>query len=370
MPGHTARTAAEAVTGAAVEALGLRKSYRNVPVLDGLDLRVERGTVFALLGPNGAGKTTTVRVLATLTPPDGGRARVAGYDVVAERARVRRAISLTGQYAAVDDQQTGAENLRMTARLSGLSRRAARHRATALLERFDLAHAADRLVGTYSGGMRRRLDLAAGLVGEPEVVFLDEPTTGLDPRSRQELWEVVRGLAAGGAAVFLTTQYLEEADRLADRVAVMDGGRIVAEGTADALKSRVAGHRLDLVAADAEAYGRLAAGARAVARGAAPAGPGPAASAPAPREPVPSGSPEGLVLGLPTDGTAPQVRALLDALDPDRTDIARFVVRTATLDDVFLALTGAGAGTGTAATATVLGTGAGTGTAAKEPRRV
>ncbi|MCP9958383.1 ABC transporter ATP-binding protein [Streptomyces sudanensis] len=359
MPGNTARTTAQAAAGAAVEPLGLRKSYRDVPVLDGLDLRVERGTVFALLGPNGAGKTTTVRVLATLTPPDGGRARVAGYDVVAERARVRRAISLTGQYAAVDDLQTGAENLRMTARLSGLSRRAARHRATELLERFGLAHAADRLVGTYSGGMRRRLDLAAGLVGEPEVVFLDEPTTGLDPRSRQELWEVVRGLAAGGATVFLTTQYLEEADRLADRVAVMDGGRIVAEGTADALKSRVAGHRLDVVATDTEAYERLAAGAETLTRThAAPTA-----------DPGPRRSPESLTLGVPTDGTAPSVRALLDALDPDRTDIARFAVRTATLDDVFLALTGTGAGTGTAATAPVLGTVPGTGTAVKESRR-
>ncbi|MFE1574976.1 ABC transporter ATP-binding protein [Streptomyces fradiae] len=359
------RAAAHAPAGTAVEAVGLRKSYRNVRVLDGLDLRVPRGSVFALLGPNGAGKTTTVRVLATLTPPDGGSARVAGYDIVAERSLVRRAISLTGQYAAVDDHQTGAENLRMTARLAGLPRRAARRRAAELLERFGLAHAADRLAGSYSGGMRRRLDLAAGLVGEPEVVFLDEPTTGLDPRSRQELWEVVRGLAAGGAAVFLTTQYLEEADQLADRVAVMDGGRVVAEGTADALKSRVAGHRLEVVAADAAAYGRLAAGAEAATRGTTPAGPGTGpgtalGTAPAPAsatggstaratptaptasaDPSPHRSPEGLALGLPTDGTAPQVRALLDALDPHGTDIARFAVRTATLDDVFLALTGA-----------------------------
>ncbi|MFD3354397.1 ABC transporter ATP-binding protein [Streptomyces fradiae] len=359
------RAAAHTPAGTAVEAVGLRKSYRNVRVLDGLDLRVPRGSVFALLGPNGAGKTTTVRVLATLTPPDGGSARVAGYDVVAERSLVRRAISLTGQYAAVDDHQTGAENLRMTARLAGLPRRAARRRAAELLERFGLAHAADRLAGSYSGGMRRRLDLAAGLVGEPEVVFLDEPTTGLDPRSRQELWEVVRGLAAGGAAVFLTTQYLEEADQLADRVAVMDGGRVVAEGTADALKSRVAGHRLEVVAADAAAYGRLAAGAEAATRGTTPAGPGTGpgtalGTAPAPAsatggstaratptaptvsaDPSPHRSPEGLALGLPTDGTAPQVRALLDALDPHGTDIARFAVRTATLDDVFLALTGA-----------------------------
>ncbi|MFJ9703282.1 ABC transporter ATP-binding protein [Streptomyces fradiae] len=361
------RATAHAPTGTAVEAVGLRKSYRNVRVLDGLDLRVPRGSVFALLGPNGAGKTTTVRVLATLTPPDGGSARVAGYDVVAERSRVRRAISLTGQYAAVDDHQTGAENLRMTARLAGLTRRAARRRAAELLERFGLAHVGDRLAGSYSGGMRRRLDLAAGLVGEPEVVFLDEPTTGLDPRSRQELWEVVRDLAAGGAAVFLTTQYLEEADQLADRVAVMDGGRVVAEGTADALKSRVAGHRLEVVAADGAAYDRLAAGAETVTRGTtlagpgttpgttpgtapavggsaawtAPTGPTPPTAPTASADASPYRSPEGLTLGLPTDGTAPQVRALLDALDPHGTDIARFAVRTATLDDVFLALTGA-----------------------------
>ncbi|MFF8384801.1 ATP-binding cassette domain-containing protein [Streptomyces kanasensis] len=299
---------------AAIEATGLRKSYRHVPVLDGLDLHVPRGAVFALLGPNGAGKTTTVRVLATLTAPDGGRARVAGYDVVAERARVRRAISLTGQFAAVDDDQTGAENLRMMARLSGLSRRDARRRTTELLERFALADAADRPARTYSGGMRRRLDLAAGLVGEPDVVFLDEPTTGLDPRSRQELWQVVRDLSARGAAVLLTTQYLEEADQLADTVAVLDGGRVVAEGTADALKARVAGHRLDVVATDAAAYARLAP--HAVRR-----------------------TPDTLTLGIATDGTAAHVRALLDALDPHRSDIARFTLHSATLDDVFLALT-------------------------------
>ncbi|CAL9299959.1 Vitamin B12 import ATP-binding protein BtuD [Streptomyces sp. SudanB25_2051] len=308
MPGSTSSTIRrrEGTGGAAVEAAGLRKSYKDRRVLDGLDLRVERGTVFALLGPNGAGKTTTVRVLATLTPPDGGSARVAGHDVVADRARARRAISLTGQYAAVDDLQTGTENLRMMARLSGLSRRAARRRAAELLERFDLVDAGGRRAGTYSGGMRRRLDLAAGLVGRPEVVFLDEPTTGLDPRSRQELWQVVRDLAAGGAAVFLTTQYLEEADQLADRIAVMDGGRVVAEGTADALKSRVAGHRLDLVATGAEAYGRLAAQAGALVSGTTLTGHGAA-----PAEPALRHSPDELALSLPTDGTAPQVRALL-----------------------------------------------------------
>ncbi|MFF8280224.1 ATP-binding cassette domain-containing protein [Streptomyces lateritius] len=301
----------------AVETTGLRKAYGDLPVLESLDLRVEEGTVFALLGPNGAGKTTTVRILATLTRPDAGHARVAGYDVVAERSRVRRAISLTGQFAAVDEMQTGAENLRMTARLSGLSRPAAGRRAAELLERFGLADAGGRRVKTYSGGMRRRLDLAAGLVRDPgqtAVVFLDEPTTGLDPRSRQELWEIVRDLSDGGTTVFLTTQYLEEADRLADRVAVMDAGRILAEGTAQDLKSRVAGHRLDLVLRDRESYLRLTG--RAVHH-----------------------SPESLTLGIPTDGSAREVRALLDALDPDRTDVVRFALHTATLDDVFLTLT-------------------------------
>ncbi|MFF8832258.1 ATP-binding cassette domain-containing protein [Streptomyces sp. NPDC015131] len=298
----------------AVEATGLRKSYGGVTVLDGIDLRVERGTVHALLGPNGAGKTTTVSILATLTRADAGRARVAGHDVVADRARVRRAISLTGQFAAVDAMQTGEENLRMMARLSGLTRAAAGRRATELLERFGLTGARHRLAGTYSGGMRRRLDLAAGLVGDPEVVFLDEPTTGLDPRSRRELWQVVSEVAARGATILLTTQYLEEADLLADRIGVLDAGRLVAEGTAAQLKSLVAGHRLDLVATDADAYRRLA-----------------------PR--AAHHHPDTLTLGFPTDGTAAHVRALLDALDPGRTDIARFGLHSATLDDVFLALT-------------------------------
>ncbi|MGW6564265.1 ATP-binding cassette domain-containing protein [Streptomyces sp. NPDC054975] len=301
----------------AVEATGLRKAYGTVPVLDSLDLRVDEGTVFALLGPNGAGKTTTVRILATLTTPDAGHARVAGYDIAAQRSRVRRAISLTGQFAAVDEMQTGAENLRMMARLSGLSRPAADRRATELLERFGLSDAGRRLAKTYSGGMRRRLDLAAGLVrdpGETSVIFLDEPTTGLDPRSRKELWEIVRALSDSGTTVFLTTQYLEEADRLADRIAVMDSGRVVAEGTAQALKARFADHRLDLVLRSQDAYLRLAD--RAVHH-----------------------EPETLTLGVATDGSAAQVRALLDELDPDRADIVRFDLRTATLDDVFLTLT-------------------------------
>ncbi|MFD4376504.1 ATP-binding cassette domain-containing protein [Streptomyces sp. NPDC058486] len=301
----------------AIETTGLTKTYGTVRVLDALDLTVETGTVFALLGPNGAGKTTTVRILTTLTSPDAGHARVAGHDVVAERRAVRRAISLTGQYAAVDETLTGAENLRLTARLSGLPRKAAARRADELLERFGLTDARDRQVRTYSGGMRRRLDLAAGLVRDPgatRVVFLDEPTTGLDPRSRQELWDVVAELSAHGTTVFLTTQYLEEADRLAHRIAVLGGGRTLAEGTPGELKNRYAGHRLDLVARDRDAYLRLT----------------PHATA---------HTPATLTLGVPTDGSAAHVRSLLDALDPHGTDIERFALHSATLDDVFLHLT-------------------------------
>jgi ABC-2 type transport system ATP-binding protein len=303
----------------AVEANGLTKSYGELKVLDGVDLRVPSGTVFSLLGPNGAGKTTTVKILATLVAADGGRARVAGHDVAADRARVRRSMSLTGQYAAVDGAQTGAENLRMMARLAGLSRADARRRATELLAHFDLIEAGGRRVATYSGGMRRRLDLAAGLVGRPAVLFLDEPTTGLDPRSRQAMWEVIGELVADGVTVFLTTQYLEEADQLADRVAVIDAGRIVAEGTSTELKWRVAGPRLDLTLADARAYAGVAAllGERAIHRD-------------APR----------LTLGVATDGSAAHARALLDEVDPQRAAVASFAVHTATLDDVFLALTG------------------------------
>ncbi|MFI6948868.1 ATP-binding cassette domain-containing protein [Streptomyces sp. NPDC050422] len=303
---------------AMIEAHGLTKSYGRAapPVLNGIDLRVDRSTVFALLGPNGAGKTSAVRILATLTTADSGTARVAGYDVVADRSRVRRAISLTGQYAAVDETQTGEENLRMMARLTGHSRTDARRRAAELLERFGLTGSARRPARTYSGGMRRRLDLAASLVGspQPEVFFLDEPTTGLDPRSRQELQQMVRELAADGATILLTTQYLDEADRLADRIAVLDHGRTVAEGTPQALKSRVAGHRLDVVLADRESYFRLA-----------------------PR--ALHHAPASLTLGLPTDGSAAHVRALLDEIDPAGTAVERFSLHTATLDDVFMALT-------------------------------
>jgi ABC-2 type transport system ATP-binding protein len=303
----------------AVEAQGLRKTYGDVAVVAGIDLAVPRGTVFALLGPNGAGKTTTVRILATLLRADAGTARVAGHDVVRERAEVRRRISLTGQYAAVDELQTGEENLHMVGRLLGLDRTEAAARARALLSRFDLVEAGSRRVATWSGGMRRRLDLAASLVGRPSVLFLDEPTTGLDPRSRIAVWEAVAGLVDGGVTVFLTTQYLEEADQLADRIAILDAGRLVAEGSPAQLKHDVADQRLDLVLADADVYASLRArlGNRVVAHDDARR-----------------------TLGLPTDGTAAHVRAVLDEVDPDRTTVTRFALRSATLDDVFLALTG------------------------------
>jgi ABC-2 type transport system ATP-binding protein len=302
-----------------IEAAGLGKSYNSDPVVAGIDLRVPRATVFALLGPNGAGKTTTVRMLATLTAPDGGVASVAGHDVVTQRADVRRRISLTGQYAAVDGLQTGAENLRMIGRLQGLPGARTRARASELLQRFDLAQAGGRRVATYSGGMRRRLDLAASLMRRPHVLFLDEPTTGLDPRSRRQLWSLVGSLVADGVTVFLTTQYLDEADALADRIAVLDRGRIVAEGSASELKAAVAGRRLVIRAVDSGAVDALtrAAGARVVDR-----------------------DPALLTLEIACDGEGAAVRALLDELDPDRSRIADFSVRTATLDDVFLTLTG------------------------------
>ena len=303
----------------AIEATGLEKSYNATHVVNGIDLRVGSGTVFALLGPNGAGKTTTVRILSTLTAPDGGTARVAGGDVVGDRAAVRRRISLTGQYAAVDGLQTGAENLRMIGRLQGLTARGARSRAAELLDRFDLVQAGGRRVATYSGGMRRRLDLAASLMRRPRVLFLDEPTAGLDPRSRRALWSLVGSLVADGVTVFLTTQYLDEADALADRIAVLDRGRIVAEGSAAELKATVTGGRLALRCVGASAFDEVLdrAGDRAVERDRSLG-----------------------TLAVACDGDGPVVRALLDELDPGRSRIAAFSQRTASLDDVFLTLTG------------------------------
>ena len=230
-----------------VNAVGIRKAFGSKNVLDGVDLAVPAGKIFALLGPNGAGKTTLIRILATLLRPDAGTATVAGRDLLADPAGVRRAISLTGQYAAVDDMLTGEENLRMMARLRHLPPREARDRATRLLREFDLTEARRRLVKTYSGGMRRRLDLAISLVVRPELLFLDEPTTGLDPRSREQLWSAVRDLAADGVTVLLTTQYLAEAEQLADHIAMLHQGRMVAEGTADQLKSVVGVASLDEV---------------------------------------------------------------------------------------------------------------------------
>ncbi|MGI5146250.1 ATP-binding cassette domain-containing protein [Plantactinospora sp. CA-294935] len=309
--------------GLTIEATGLAKAYGSVRVLTGIDLQVPEGSVFALLGPNGAGKTTTVRILATLVRPDGGQARVAGFDILRQRHQVRRRISLTGQYATIDELQTGEENLRMMGRLSGLSTAGARARARDLLDGFDLADAAGRRVGTYSGGMRRRLDLAAGLVGRPSVMFLDEPTTGLDPRSRQALWQVIGGLAESGVTILLTTQYLEEADRLADRIAVLDAGQVVAEDSPARLKLRFAEQRLSLTLATGTDFesARRQLGAR-----------------------VLRADPARLAVDVATDGTAPGIRGLLDEVDPGRTAVTRFAVRTATLDDVFLALTGHTAG--------------------------
>ncbi len=281
----------------AITVRGLGKAFGAVPVLRGLDLDVAPGEIFALLGPNGAGKTTTISILTTLLRPDEGIATVAGFDVAREPGEVKRRIALTGQSAAVDDVLTGVENLVMLCRLSGLGRRTASARARELLERFDLADAGSRRVGTYSGGMRRRLDLALSFVVAPQVLFLDEPTTGLDTRSRRELWDVIRSLAASGTTVFLTTQYLEEADLLADRIAVLDDGRIVAVGTAAELKAHVGVDTLELH----DDHGEL-------------------------------------LRAVPTDGTVGGVRRALDGLDAARAD-GIVSLRRPTLDDVFLALT-------------------------------
>ena len=284
----------------AIEVVGLGKSFGRLAVLAGLDFTVSTGEVFALLGPNGAGKTTTINILTTLTLPDQGTARVAGIDVRTEPEGVKQRISLTGQSAAVDDVLTGRENLVMLGRLSGLSRAAARSRAATVLDRFDLADAADKRVGAYSGGMRRRLDLALSFVVAPEILFLDEPTTGLDTRSRRELWETIRLLARAGTTVFLTTQYLEEADQLADRIGVLDGGRIVAVGTAAQLKARIGGDTVELH------------------------------------------DPHGALLSeVPTDGTVTGLRRALDVLDESGAE-GTVTLRRPSLDDVFLSLTSAG----------------------------
>ena len=317
-----AGAAAGASVSLAIEASGLAKTYGRTRALDGLDLSVETGTIQGMLGPNGAGKTTTVRVLTTLLRPDRGTARVGGYDVVTDAARVRTQIGLTGQYAALDESLTGQANLVMVGQLSRLTGRQARQRATELLARFDLSDAADRGVKTYSGGMRRRLDLAASLVGRPRILFLDEPTTGLDPRSRMVTWDAVRELAATGTTVLLTTQHLDEADQLADRIAVVDHGRVIAEGTSAQLKSKIGGERVQLTIA---AGSDLTVAGTVLARHA---------------DGPPETSPVTRVVEAPVTNGARQLATIVRDLDEAGVLIDDLAVRHPSLDDVFLSLTG------------------------------
>lgn len=306
--------------GAAIEAEGLVKSYGDVRALDGVDLRAPAGTVLGLLGPNGAGKTTAVRILTTLLPVDGGRARVAGIDVASEAPLLRQRIGLAGQYAAVDENLTGFENLQMVGQLYHLPKGEPKARAAELLERFDLVEAGGRLVRTYSGGMRRRLDLAAALVARPPVIFLDEPTTGLDPRSRIGLWETIEGRVAEGTTVLLTTQYLDEADRLADRISVIDHGRVIAEGSSDELKDQVGGESLEVTL---EAAGQAEAAIAALAE-------------------VCSVPPEldGVVLKVPVAKRKGTIAQAVERLNAAGVGIDDITMRRPTLDDVFLKLTG------------------------------
>ena len=301
-----------------IETRGLRKAFGDHVVLDSIDLNVAEGTIFALLGPNGAGKTTTVQILSTLIRADGGEARVAGHDRARQPDAVRAAIGVTGQFSAVDNLLTGEENLLLMADLHHLSRREGRKRAAALLERFELVDAAKKLPITYSGGMRRRLDLAMTLVGNPRVIFLDEPTTGLDPRSRHTMWQIIRDLVAGGVTILLTTQYLEEADQLANRIAVLDQGKLVAEGTPEELKRRIPGGHIRLQFADASALESAARMLGEVAR-----------------------DDNELTLQVPSDGSARSLRAVLGRLDHQVADDGVGIsVHTPDLDDVFFALTG------------------------------
>ena len=305
------------MTDNAIEVHGLRKSYGKKTVLDGVDLTVPAGSVFALLGPNGAGKTTIVHILSTLVRADGGTATVGGCDVVTGAEGVRAQIGLTGQFAAVDGILNGEENLMLMARLRHLGSRAARQRVDALLEQFELTEAAKKPLATYSGGMKRRLDLAMTLIGTPRIIFLDEPTTGLDPRSRHTMWGIIRGLVAEGVTIFLTTQYLDEADELADKVAVLDEGRIVAEGTPGELKKLVPGGHIRLQFADAKALdaaaGLLGKSER---------------------------DDEALTLEVPSDGGVRSLRSVLDRLDTAHLEVDDLSIHTPDLDDVFFALTG------------------------------
>jgi len=296
---------------------GLRKSYGTDLVLDGIDLTVAGGTVFALLGPNGAGKTTMVEILSTLLPADAGEVTIGGYDLVRRAGGIRRLIGVTGQYSAVDDLFTGEENLLLMADLHHLPKRDGRRRAAELLERFDLVEAARKPSATYSGGMRRRLDLAMTLMGDPRLVFLDEPTTGLDPRSRRTMWQIVRDLVAGGVTIFLTTQALDEADELADHVAVLDRGRIVAEGTPDELKRKIPGGHVSLRFADAAGYESAARLLDARSR-----------------------DDESLTLQVPGNGDVRALRDLLARLDGAALEVDALSIHTPDLDDVFFAVTG------------------------------
>jgi len=301
----------------AITVTGLRKSYGEHTVLDGIDLEVAAGTVFSLLGPNGAGKTTAVNILTTLIRADAGHAWVGGHNVIKEPDAVRAAIGVTGQFSAVDRLLTGEENLTLMGDLHHLARRETRRRTTELLERFDLADAAKRLAGTYSGGMTRRLDLAMSLIGEPSILFLDEPTTGLDPRSRRTMWHVIRALATSGVTVLLTTQYLDEADELADRIAVLDHGTLVAEGAPDELKRLVTGGHINVQFTDFEG---LEAAARALGDI--------------------SGDHDTLTLQIPSDGSVASLKALLDRFDDQSIAVENLSIHTPDLDDVFFALTG------------------------------
>ncbi len=305
------------MNSSAIVASGLRKSFDKHTVLDGIDLDVRAGTIFSLLGPNGAGKTTTVNVLTTLLTPDAGHVVVAGHDVAADTKAVRAAIGVTGQFSSVDNMLTGRENLVMMADLHHLPKADGKRIAGRLLDQFDLVESADKPAMSYSGGMRRKLDLAMTLVGKPEVLFLDEPTTGLDPRSRRTMWGIIRELVADGMTIFLTTQYLEEADELANNIAVLDQGRLVAEGTADELKRQVPGSHVELRFLDQHELDNAA-------------------------RVLPGSTPdsENLALRVPGDGGVKSLRTLLDRLDENSVEVEELSVHTPDLDDVFLALTG------------------------------
>lgn len=307
------------MTTPAITANGLRKSYGDKVVLDGIDLHIPTGSVFALLGPNGAGKTTAVKILSTLVSADpaSGEIRVGGHDLAADPQAVRAAIGVTGQFSAVDGLITGEENMLLMADLHHLSKQEGRRVAAELLARFDLTEAAKKPASTYSGGMKRRLDIAMTLVGDPRIIFLDEPTTGLDPRSRHNMWQIIRELVTGGVTVFLTTQYLEEADQLADRIAVLNDGRIAAQGSAEELKRLIPGGHIRLRFTDPAAYQRAASALREVTR-----------------------DDEALALRLPSDGSQRELRTVLDRLDSAGVEADELTVHTPDLDDVFFALTG------------------------------